>query len=83
MPNQRKRSKAFLGGYMPKALVQAFKDIAKTEAGGDGVKLLNKLVAEGLQRRGVQVDADDNTETKTGDGQTRLSGCEDLPHPDQ
>ena len=49
MPNQRKKGKAFIGGYVPKNVADAFKDAA--ESRGMTVKdLLENLIKEELKK---------------------------------
>lgn len=51
MPNQRKKGKAFIGGYVPKELADAFK--AAAESQGTSVKdLLEALIRDELKKGG-------------------------------
>lgn len=54
MPNKRDGSKAFAGGYIPKALKRKFKAMADKEADGDTVKMLCKLIEEADRRRNAR-----------------------------
>lgn len=49
MPNQRKKGKAFIGGYVPKNVADAFK-IAAEERGITAKDLLEKLIIEELKK---------------------------------
>ena len=52
MPNQRKKGKAFIGGYIPKELADQFK--AAAQARGTNAKaLLEQLIRNDL-KKGVQ-----------------------------
>ena len=49
MPNQRKKGKAFIGGYIPKELADQFKDAATAQ--GKNVKdLLEELIRNDLKK---------------------------------
>lgn len=50
MPNQRKKTKALIGGYVDKELAEAFKQIA-AENGTTAKDLLETLVREEVKRR--------------------------------
>lgn len=51
MPNQRKKGKAFIGGYVPKNLADAFKVAAESK--GVSVKdLLETLIRDELKKGG-------------------------------
>ena len=48
MPNQRKKGKAFIGGYIPQKLADAFK-VAAEERGMTARDLLERLIREDLK----------------------------------
>lgn len=49
MPNQRKKGKAFIGGYVPKAVADKFKDAAE-ERGMTVKDLLEMLILDELKK---------------------------------
>lgn len=49
MPNQRKKGKALIGGYVPKNIADAFKAIAK-EKGKTAKDLLEDLIRAELKK---------------------------------
>lgn len=49
MPNQRKKGKAFIGGYVPKAIADAFKAIAEQQ-GRTAKDLLEELIKAELKK---------------------------------
>lgn len=49
MPNQRKKGKAFIGGYVPKSVAEAFKAIAE-EQGKTAKDLLEELIRAELKK---------------------------------
>ena len=49
MPNQRKKGKALIGGYVPKELAEAFKQAA-AERGTTVKDLLETLIREELKK---------------------------------
>ncbi|MBR2982424.1 MAG: hypothetical protein IKC80_04250 [Kiritimatiellae bacterium] len=49
MPNQRKKDKAFIGGYVPKKVADAFK-AAADELGMTTKDLLESLIIEELKK---------------------------------
>ena len=51
MPNQRKKGKAFVGGYIPKELAVAFKEAAD-ERGLSVKDLLEELIRASFAARG-------------------------------
>lgn len=51
MPNQRKKGKAFIGGYVPRAVADKFKEAAE-ERGLTVKDLLEALIVEELKKGG-------------------------------
>ena len=49
MPNQRKKGKAFIGGYVPKSIADAFKAFAE-EQGKTAKDLLEDLIRAELKK---------------------------------
>ena len=49
MPNQRKKGKAFIGGYVPKSVADAFKTIAE-ERGKTAKDLLEEIIRAELKK---------------------------------
>lgn len=58
MPNQRKKGKAFIGGYIPKELADQFK-AAALERGTSAKALLEQLIREDL-KKGSKKNGQDN-----------------------
>ena len=49
MPNQRKKGKAFIGGYVPKSVADAFKAVAE-ERGKTAKDLLEEIIRAELKK---------------------------------
>jgi hypothetical protein len=61
MPNERKKGKEFVGGYVPRVFKQELKRRADAETGGDLLKLLMNFIEEGLEKRGIHLNNDGET----------------------
>jgi len=51
VPNKRKAGKVFIGGYVTAKIKRQFQKLAKDEADGDCVRMLQILVHEALEKR--------------------------------